>query len=202
MKSLQIAACFFSSASLFLLIVALVSDYWIVDSDQSKHAGLWQMCRDNACGSFGMNVLAYIHVTRAFLLIAMVAGAVSFFGLCASFFYTHVGSISIKVLVVSASFVAGVCSMTAMSTFTGVYSQQFPYGWSFAIGWTSSPLFLLTGGLAWIDAEAKEDLDSVAGLRRGKHQSFLQGREQTPPHPDLNEGEQDPQQEQNGQRGS
>ncbi|XP_015277038.1 PREDICTED: protein NKG7 [Gekko japonicus] len=152
MEGLHIAACFVSFISLLLLIIALASDYWVVGSDRS-HTGLWQMCKANICLSYGMQVQAYIHATRAFLFMGMVAGAVSFFGLYALFSHTHVGSISIYIVAMSASCVAGFCSVIAMSTFTGAYYHQDSifgtwFGWSFGIGWASFPLFLLTAGLA------------------------------------------------------
>ncbi|XP_060114003.1 protein NKG7-like [Heteronotia binoei] len=150
MQYLRITACFFSFLSLFLLITALASDYWIAAID-SSNSGLWKDCDFSMCIEYGMNVKAFIHATRAFLLMGMVAGAVSFFALCASFSHAHIGSISIKHLAVSASFVAGVCSMIAMSTFTGKYRVKPSLawiGWSFGIGWASFPLFLITGVLA------------------------------------------------------
>ncbi|XP_060114010.1 protein NKG7-like isoform X3 [Heteronotia binoei] len=139
MKGLRIAACF-SFVSLSLLMIALTSDYWIVASDGRAYGGLWQEC--------------YIQVTRDFLLLGMVAGTVSFFGFCASFFQTHIGSFSTKRLAVWACFAAGVCSMIAMFAYTGVYNDQIVvygtwFGWSFGIGWASFILFLITGGLAY-----------------------------------------------------
>ncbi|XP_060114007.1 protein NKG7-like [Heteronotia binoei] len=154
MEPLRIVACFSSFLSLLFLMLALASDYWIVNSDQSAHAGLWQTCDHNICMSYGMQVPGFFHATRAFLLMGKVAGIVSFLGLFASFFHSHIGSISIKCLAVLASFVAGVCSMIAMSTFTGVYNHHFPgfgiqFGWSFGLGWATFLLFLITGGLAY-----------------------------------------------------
>ncbi|XP_077196941.1 protein NKG7-like isoform X2 [Paroedura picta] len=152
MEGLRIAACVFSFISLLLLIIAMASNYWIINSNIS-HLGLWQICDAITCLSYGMEVRDYIHATRAFLFMGMIAGAVSFFGLCASFYHSHIGSISIKPLAMSASFAAGVCSLIAMATFTGMYSQYIVlgvwYGWSFGLGWASFPLFLITGGLAW-----------------------------------------------------
>ncbi|XP_060114011.1 protein NKG7-like isoform X4 [Heteronotia binoei] len=127
MKGLRIAACF-SFVSLSLLMIALTSDYWIVASDGRAYGGLWQEC--------------YIQVTRDFLLLGMVAGTVSFFGFCASFFQTHIGSFSTKRLAVWACFAAGVYNDQIV-----VYGTWF--GWSFGIGWASFILFLITGGLAY-----------------------------------------------------
>ncbi|XP_060114303.1 protein NKG7-like [Heteronotia binoei] len=153
MEHLQITACLFSFISLLLLIIALASDFWVVDL-KNQHSGLWQTCRGDLCVRYGMNVPAFIHGTRAFMVMGMMAGTVSFFGLFTSFFRTHVGSISIKVITVSASIVAGVCGLIAMSTFTGMYTNHTSelgksFGWSFAIGWVSSILFFKSGLLAY-----------------------------------------------------
>ncbi|XP_060114009.1 protein NKG7-like isoform X2 [Heteronotia binoei] len=141
MKGLRIAACF-SFVSLSLLMIALTSDYWIVASDGRAYGGLWQECEDALCVSYGVDVPGYIQVTRDFLLLGMVAGTVSFFGFCASFFQTHIGSFSTKRLAVWACFAAGVYNDQIV-----VYGTWF--GWSFGIGWASFILFLITGGLAY-----------------------------------------------------
>ncbi|XP_054855717.1 protein NKG7-like [Eublepharis macularius] len=153
MEGLRIAASVCSFVSLLLLIIALATEYWIVDSG-GGNSGLWQLCAPSICASYGMNVQDYIHATRAFLLMGMLAGAASFFGLCASFYRFHSQSISTTRLAVTASVIAGVCTLIAMSTFTGVYNDKYSflpthYGWSFGLGWASFPLFLITSGLAF-----------------------------------------------------
>nr|XP_056702353.1 lens fiber membrane intrinsic protein-like [Euleptes europaea] len=152
MDGLRIAASFCSFLSLLLLIVGMASDYWITFGTDS--VGLWRLC-SGICLSFSMDVDAYIHATRAFLLMGMFAGAASFFSLCASFYRPKIGSISTAVLAVLASIAAGVCSLIAMASFTGVSVARYMgpgenFGWSFGLGWASFPLFLITGGLAYM----------------------------------------------------
>ncbi|XP_060114274.1 lens fiber membrane intrinsic protein-like [Heteronotia binoei] len=149
MGSLTIGTAIFASISLGLLLAALASDYWVVGSD---HTGLWQLCRGSICHTYGMDVLGFIHATRAFLLMGAIAGAVSFFVLWALVCRSYTGSVSTAKIAAIASLVAGLCAIIAMSIFTGVYNRSFSqgqYGWSLAVGWASGPLFLLTGGLAF-----------------------------------------------------
>ncbi|XP_054855911.1 transmembrane protein 235-like [Eublepharis macularius] len=149
MSSLNIATAIFASLSFGLLLAALASDYWVEASD---HSGLWQFCKGLTCWSYGMDVHGYIHATRAFLLMGSIAGAVSFFSLWALFCHSYIGSVSLAKIAAIASLVAGLCALTAMSIFTGVYDSRFTvghYGWSLGVGWASGPLFLLTGGLAF-----------------------------------------------------
>ncbi|KAL8219397.1 UNVERIFIED_CONTAM: hypothetical protein K2H54_023617 [Gekko kuhli] len=128
MGALPIGTAVFASISLGLLLAALASDYWVVSKDRT---GLWQLCQGSICHAYGMNVLGYIHATRAFLLMGAIAAAKN---------------------AAIASLVAGLCALIGMSVFTGVYNSNFrqgQYGWSTAVGWASGPLFLLTGGLAF-----------------------------------------------------
>ncbi|XP_054855966.1 protein NKG7-like [Eublepharis macularius] len=153
MEGLRIAASVCSFVSLLLLIIALASDYWVVDS-AGGYTGLWRACARSICLSYGMNVQDYFHATRAFLLMGMFAGAASFSGLCASFYRSRVQSISTTRLAVTATVIAGVCTLIAMSVFTGVYNDRYSdlaasFGWSFGLGWASFPLFLITSGLAF-----------------------------------------------------
>ncbi|KAH0631403.1 hypothetical protein JD844_005711, partial [Phrynosoma platyrhinos] len=82
-----------------------------------------------------------LNAVRAFMLIGMIAGAVSFFGLCVTFCKSQLGSISLAMISAIASFAAGICAMIAMAIFTADTSS---YGWSFGLGWASFPLFLIT----------------------------------------------------------
>lgn len=149
MSSLNTATAIFASLSFGLLLAALASDYWVEARD---HTGLWQLCDGSICQSYGMDVFGYIHATRAFMLIATIAGAVSFFSLWSLCCHSYIGSISLAKMAAIASLVAGLCALLAMSIFTGVYDSKFRtghYGWSLGVGWASGPLFLLTGGLAF-----------------------------------------------------
>ncbi|XP_048357623.1 protein NKG7-like [Sphaerodactylus townsendi] len=153
MDKLKISATVCSFVSLVLLIISLVTDHWVVGS--IFHLGLWKVCPNNyACRSIGTQVSGFIHSTRAFLLVGVLAGAASLFGFCVSFYQRQIGPISAAVLAVRASLTAGISTPIAMSTFTYVYSSYGlapgeSFGWSFGTGWASSVLFLITGGLAY-----------------------------------------------------
>ncbi|KAJ7304058.1 hypothetical protein JRQ81_011580, partial [Phrynocephalus forsythii] len=91
------------------------------------------------------------HAVRAFMFLGMIAGAVSFFGLCASFFKSEVASMSLTKTSANASILAALFAMIAMAVFTGVSAGSTnSYGWSFGLGWASFPLFLITGLLMLI----------------------------------------------------
>ncbi|XP_042296633.1 protein NKG7-like [Sceloporus undulatus] len=143
MRALQICAVVFSFISLLLLLISLGSDYW--ETTTGFHAGLWRACFQNICGPIG-NGSDKFNSVQAFILIGMIAGAVSFFGLCATFWKSHLGSISLAKISAIASFAAGICAMIAMAIFTSM--TRF-YGWSFGLGWASFPLFLITSGFAF-----------------------------------------------------
>nr|XP_020663119.1 protein NKG7-like [Pogona vitticeps]XP_020663120.1 protein NKG7-like [Pogona vitticeps] len=149
MNVLQMCSAICSFVSLLLLLISLGSDYWVVNG--TVHAGLWNFCVSSVCSPFGMDVAAGDHATRAFMLLGMIAGAVSFFGICASFFKSQVGSMSLIKTSADVSIVAAICAMIAMSVFTGLSSgSRGFYGWSFGLGWASFPLFLITGVLAYL----------------------------------------------------
>ncbi|XP_060641860.2 lens fiber membrane intrinsic protein-like [Anolis sagrei] len=150
MSCLRISAGVFSFIGFALLLAALASEFWV---QGQLHMGLWKVCLNGLpCNLFGMDVPDYIHATRAFMLMAAVAGAVSFFGLCFLSCCSHPKSM-VKVSAI-ASFIAGLCALIAMATFTGVYSEQYQrifrtwYDWSLGVGWGSIPFFLLAGVLA------------------------------------------------------
>nr|XP_020663115.1 peripheral myelin protein 22-like isoform X1 [Pogona vitticeps] len=144
MNVLQICSVICSFVSLLLFLISLCSNYWVVNS--TVHAGLWRYCVLNACSLFGMKLGAAGHAVRAFMLLGMIAGAVSFFGLCSSFFKSKVSSMSLIKTSANASILAALCVMIAMAIFTGASSAPgFVYGWSFIFGWASFPLFLITG---------------------------------------------------------
>uniref|UniRef100_A0ABM5ERP6 Uncharacterized protein isoform X4 n=1 Tax=Pogona vitticeps TaxID=103695 RepID=A0ABM5ERP6_9SAUR len=97
-------------------------------------------------GTFVVGCEAAGHAVRAFMLLGLIAGAVSFFGLCTSFFKSKVSSMSLIKTSANASILAALCVMIAMAIFTGASSAPgFVYGWSFIFGWASFPLFLITG---------------------------------------------------------
>ncbi|XP_033014624.1 peripheral myelin protein 22-like [Lacerta agilis] len=168
MQALQIGTVACASISLLLLLIALGSDYWV--GNALSNTGLWKLClydgSFSTCHSYGMNVEAqngcyghltpfflslpsflkdFLHATRAFMFLGMIAGAVSCIGLCGTFIGLQLGSISKAKASAIASFVAALCVLIAMATFTGRLGTEVSYGWSFGLGWASFPLFLITG---------------------------------------------------------
>ncbi|XP_015678614.1 protein NKG7 [Protobothrops mucrosquamatus] len=150
MNALHFGASFFCFISLLCLLTALSSDYWIVDS--SEHFGLWKICNHRICNSLGVELVsASFHATRTFMFLGMIAGAASLVGLCTLNKNCSLGNSSISTgwIAYIGSFMAGFCVMIAMSVFTGQFGPTSLYGWSFGLGWTSFPLYLLTGSLLY-----------------------------------------------------
>ncbi|XP_053254192.1 protein NKG7-like [Podarcis raffonei] len=159
MQALQISAVVCAFISLLLLLIALGSDYWLANA--SGNIGLWKACAKvlatYTCGSLGMDVKDFVHVTRAFMFFGMIAGAISCIGLCGTFCSVQFGSISKAKTAAIASIVAALCVMIAMAVYTGETRGNAYYGWSFGLGWVSFPFFLVTGGLAFrLNAAATE----------------------------------------------
>nr|XP_028598367.1 protein NKG7-like [Podarcis muralis] len=149
MNVLQFSTVACAFISLLFLLIALGSDYWLQNSVFNN--GLWVGCNSkDGCHSFGMDVPDYYHATRAFMFFGMIAGAVSCLTLIGKFFDFQCGSLSKTKTAAVASFVAALCVMIAMATFTGQTEGKGSYGWSFGLGWASFPLFLMTGALAFL----------------------------------------------------
>ncbi|XP_074837573.1 protein NKG7-like [Carettochelys insculpta] len=153
MASPRIPCTALALLSLLLLLAALGSNHWLVTSSSrlSSYSGLWKVCVNSGCWTFAA-VPDYLSSTRAFLLLAGVAGCVSFFALVASFFRSRLGSMSLSQVSAVGSFGAGLCTMIAMAVYTGEFAAavtitqgQVTFGWSFGLGWASFPLFLITG---------------------------------------------------------
>ncbi|XP_039178662.1 protein NKG7-like [Crotalus tigris] len=151
MNALHFGAMFFCFISLLCLLAALSSDYWIVDS--SNNLGLWKFCEHGTCHSLGVEfVPAYLHATRTFMFLGMIAGAASLVGLCTLNKNCSLGNTSIPMgwIAYIGSFMAGFCILIAMSIFSGKIGSTNRYGWSFGLGWASFPLYLLTGSLLYM----------------------------------------------------
>ncbi|KAG8143388.1 hypothetical protein E2320_000639 [Naja naja] len=134
MIALCFAIVFCSFISLLCLFIALGSEYWLGDS--IAHAGLWKICNHEVCQSLGVELVsASLQATRTFMLLGMIAGAVSLIGLC-------IMNIQPR-LAYMANFTAGLCVMIAMSIFSGEHGTASNYGWSFGVGWASVPFYLL-----------------------------------------------------------
>ncbi|XP_065259443.1 protein NKG7-like [Emys orbicularis] len=151
MASLQIPSTVLALLSLLLLLAALGSDHWLVatSSLSTSYSGLWEVCVNSECCP---SVPGYIEVTRLFLFLALIAGFLSFFALIASFFRSHLGSVSLTLVSAVGSYSAGLCALIALTVYTGEFVEavnvppgQVTFGWSFGLGWASFPLFLITG---------------------------------------------------------
>ncbi|XP_016851583.2 protein NKG7 [Anolis carolinensis] len=145
MHILQICATVCCFASLLLLLISLGTDYWVVVGSK-LNTGLWKQCVSSTCSEI-QNPSDKLNATRAFMILGMIAGAVSLFSLLASYFRTHLHSFSLAKLAAISSLFAGLAVMIAMSIYT---SENSNYGWSFGLGWASFPLFLITSGLAYV----------------------------------------------------
>nr|XP_060641853.1 epithelial membrane protein 2-like [Anolis sagrei ordinatus] len=149
MHVLQICAVLLSFVSLLLLLISLGSNNWV--ELIGSNFGLWNLCNSLGCFKLSSGSSSF-EATRAFMLLGMIAGAVSFFGLCFTFYKSRLGSISLAKVSAIISFAAGACALIAMSVFTAattVNGTSSWYGWSFGLGWASFPFFLLTGGVAF-----------------------------------------------------
>ncbi|XP_032659226.1 protein NKG7-like [Chelonoidis abingdonii] len=155
MASPRILSTILALLSLLLLLASLGSDHWLVANSRliTSYSGLWKVCVNSGCWMFA-SVPGYIEATRAFLFLAMIAGFLSFFALIASFFRSHICSVSLTLVSAVGSFSAGLCAMIALGVYTGEFTGavnvppgQVTFGWSFGLGWASFPLFLITGAV-------------------------------------------------------
>ncbi|XP_053123837.1 lens fiber membrane intrinsic protein-like [Hemicordylus capensis] len=144
MNILRLSVVICSFISLLLVVLALATDYWA--SDYTGHYGLWKLCiTDEGCAYLGMSVKGELHAIRAFILIGMTLGAFCFFGVCATYFYPHIGSFPLTKVVAITNLCAAFCVMIAMAIFKGTYGGYGYFGWSFYLGWTSMVMFIITG---------------------------------------------------------
>ncbi|XP_065429765.1 protein NKG7-like isoform X2 [Chrysemys picta bellii] len=153
MASPRILSTVLALLSFLLLLVALGSDHWLVATSRlgSLHEGLWKSCQNSVCEQISSASVS-LKVTRAFILLGVIAGFLSSFALLASFLRSHLGSLPLTLLSFLGSFSAGLCTMIALAMYTGEFAgavnaahSQVTFGWSFGLGWVSFPLFLITG---------------------------------------------------------
>ncbi|KAJ6663528.1 hypothetical protein lerEdw1_009607 [Lerista edwardsae] len=116
--------------------------------------GLWVICVEKECTSFGMRAPAYIHATRAFLLMSTTSGIICSFFLFVGFYYSILGSVSLIVMSLVPSLLAVSWNLIGMATFTAVSTTQgFISGrWfsvAFFLGWTTVPLFVIVAALVF-----------------------------------------------------
>ncbi|XP_053124810.1 protein NKG7-like [Hemicordylus capensis] len=152
MLACKIFSLLVASAGIVFLLIALVTDYWLVAYGPRyiNHSGLWQECLDGKCITEDAPD-GYILATRAFLILAALVASITVICLLASFTPSiHVlrGAFIASI----AAFVAGLCTFIAIAVFTAeswnkdVGPQiQCTYQWSFYLGCTAFPMLLLAG---------------------------------------------------------
>ncbi|CAM4678717.1 unnamed protein product [Lepidochelys olivacea] len=162
MLHLQVASPTLALLSLLLLLVALGSDHWLLlkENQVVMHSGLWKLCMNLGC-LIPLNVPDLINASRACLILAVIAGLLSCLALLASFFCSHLGSVSLTLVSAMGSFSAGFCILIALTVFTSEFAEvmkvtwlHVSFGWSWGLGWASIPLFLLTGGVTLLAQES------------------------------------------------
>ncbi|XP_065430840.1 peripheral myelin protein 22-like [Chrysemys picta bellii] len=91
-----------------------------------------------------------MRASRACLILAVIAGFLSYLALLASFFRSHLGSVSLTLVSAVGSFSAGLCATVAMAMFTSQSTKamtstpsRVSFGWSYGLGWAACPLSLL-----------------------------------------------------------
>ncbi|XP_072463901.1 protein NKG7-like [Notamacropus eugenii] len=140
------------SLALTLLLVALSTDNWItaVGPKHQAHSGLWHPDKDS--------VKDFIQATRAFIILAALAGLLSISCLIlvitSSLFTFSLSHLASLISCITA-FAAALCNTVGMAVYTGERwnepsdSQiQTTFGWSFYMGWISVILFFFTGVLS------------------------------------------------------
>ncbi|XP_042296630.1 protein NKG7-like [Sceloporus undulatus] len=153
MLACRIFSVLLTSISLVLLLMALITDYWIVASDAISfmHSGLWKVCRDGNC--FVPNITYdYIIATRAFLIMASLTALTAVIVLVASFMPYNCGVLDKPLNASVAAIIAGLFNLTALAVFTAESWQknvnpkiQVTFQWSFYLGWAAFPMLLLAG---------------------------------------------------------
>ncbi|XP_067413581.1 protein NKG7-like [Emydura macquarii macquarii] len=161
MEPLRIASPTLALLSLLLLLAALGSDRWqlIRKNQVLLHSGLWKICVNLKC-LIPLKVPDRMKASRGCLILAALAGFLSFLALVASFFRSHLGSVSLTLVSAVGSFSAGLCATIAMAVYTTesaktltVAPTQVSYGWSFGVGWAACPLFLLTSAVTLLSQQ-------------------------------------------------
>ncbi|XP_078511585.1 lens fiber membrane intrinsic protein-like [Lissotriton helveticus] len=150
MSCSRILGIFFTSCSIALTLISLVTDFWMINYNQLAHWGLWHLCTNGGC----FDVTAgtdYNDVARAFMILTTVAGFISIFSSCATFASNapvkRFGSFGALI----SSLSAVVFLTIAMAVYTGKTVRNvnhdhsvLTYGWSFYIGWAAFPFLCIT----------------------------------------------------------
>ncbi|XP_054854884.1 protein NKG7-like [Eublepharis macularius] len=150
---LRISSAICSACSLLILLTSLTTSYWVTERTPQGliHAGLWEMCREPSCRYFPFRVPEFLHVTRAFLIMAVLCGLVSLIFICISFEHASVGPIYFMVVAGLLSFTAGFFTLIGISVFTAVHKSKRQYiqhliifGSSYGLGWASISMYITT----------------------------------------------------------
>ncbi|ETE59462.1 Lens fiber membrane intrinsic protein, partial [Ophiophagus hannah] len=135
--------------------MSLSTSYWVLETTHRGmvHGGLWDICLESKCNLYQFNLLAlHIHVTRAFLLMALFCGFMGLLFSCISFERNKLYDVSVIKVAAIFSFSAGFLVLVAMSLFTTIlrkspgYAQRLViFGSSFSLGWVSILMYIITG---------------------------------------------------------
>ncbi|KAJ1132519.1 hypothetical protein NDU88_010828 [Pleurodeles waltl] len=150
MSCSRILGIFFASCSIALVLVSMVTDFWIIDYKALAHWGLWHYCSNGECLDVKAGTV-YNDATRAFMILTMSASFISICSSCASFASHDAAKRFGSIGAVVSSISAVVCLTTAMAVYTGETVRNvnrdlssFTYGWSFYIGWATFPFLCIT----------------------------------------------------------
>ncbi|XP_077196929.1 protein NKG7-like [Paroedura picta] len=141
--------------SLACLLMALVTDYWLVayGAKDIAHSGLWKTCRGGHCFAPLMPD-DYIVATRVFLILASLAAFALTVSLIALFKRHTIYNVRGSFIASMSAFSAGLCTLIAVAVYTAESwenkdsSIQRTYEWSFYLAWATFPMLLLAGALS------------------------------------------------------
>nr|XP_056703723.1 protein NKG7-like [Euleptes europaea] len=152
MLACRILSLLVACVSLICLLMALVTDYWLVayGGKDIAHSGLWKTCIAGHC--FAPDVPDdYIVATRAFLILASLAALASAVSLVGLFIQCTLHNVWGSFIASIAAFAAGLCTLIAVAVYTAESwgnndsRIQRTYEWSFYLAWAAFPMLLLAG---------------------------------------------------------
>ncbi|XP_030068670.1 lens fiber membrane intrinsic protein-like [Microcaecilia unicolor] len=140
------------SISSILLLISLVTDYWVViyDKDNRAHWGLWQMCSLGVCQNIN-STIEYVVLVKGCLSFSAVLNALAILVAISSFAKWQIRHIT-GVLVTSIfTFFTALFVLVAMAVYTSetpgmVLANSWGYSWSFILGWTAL-VFLISADI-------------------------------------------------------
>ncbi|XP_074837482.1 protein NKG7-like [Carettochelys insculpta] len=165
----SVGSCLLAVLGLLLLCMALSTDYWLVayGPKLTVHSGLWQVCLADGCHT-PSPIADYIQATRAFLILASLATAVSILSLLVSITSCIRSPLSPSLLAALMAFAAGGCTLIAMAVFCAESWHknqdgqiQLTFEWSFYLGWAALPLLALSGICALVTHKSRVGYEQV-----------------------------------------